>query len=399
MSKKNSTFEALEHCGLTCRKRQSHSTMIRVLHILAELNPSGAETMLKTAGSEWDQHRVSCEVLSTGAAPGIFADKLERAGYVIHYIAFKRSPLFFWRVFRLLRIGHYDVVHIHREGASFWLGLTAVAVQSTRVIRTIHSNFEYTGLLRFQRSLQRLLLRQLGVIHVAISPGVQKTEWLRFRNSTKVIRNWYDSARFVPPHATQRREARAFFGFSDSEFVLITVGNCSTVKNHAVVIEAIGTLTDFEDIRYLHVGKEQENNERELARILRIEDKIIFAGALDDVQVALYAADVFVMPSLYEGLGIAALEALATGLPAILANVRGLEDLKADYPGIVYVVPEVEALRDAIERLMVSKESQRRAVAKKYPVISEKLYGCQRGVREYAQLYAGGPLQWSPPSR
>ena len=79
--------------------------MIRVLHLLGALRPSGMEKMLLAAAPHWARHGVACSVLSTGDSPGSFAPTLKQAGYPIHHIPFHRAnPLpHAWQIFRLLR--------------------------------------------------------------------------------------------------------------------------------------------------------------------------------------------------------------------------------------------------------------------------------------------------------
>ncbi len=96
---------------------------MRVLHVLAELHPSGAESMLLSARPVFLENGFDGEILSTGRAVGPFASLLRAAGYKVHHIPFAKSPRFFLDVYRLMRRGGYDVIHLHTERANFWLGL------------------------------------------------------------------------------------------------------------------------------------------------------------------------------------------------------------------------------------------------------------------------------------
>ncbi len=66
---------------------------MRILHVLNELRPSGAETMLRAAAASWRQHGFTGEILSTGEVAGAYADALRLAGYRIHHLPFAKS----WR--------------------------------------------------------------------------------------------------------------------------------------------------------------------------------------------------------------------------------------------------------------------------------------------------------------
>ena len=96
---------------------------MKVLHILCELNPSGAETMLLCAAPTMQEYGIQSEILATGNIPGVFADTLENAGYKIHHIPFRKNIQFFISLYRLLKKENYDSVQIHTEQASFWITL------------------------------------------------------------------------------------------------------------------------------------------------------------------------------------------------------------------------------------------------------------------------------------
>jgi glycosyltransferase involved in cell wall biosynthesis len=128
---------------------------MRVLHVLNELRPSGAEVMLKLSRQQWRFHGVDPEILATGNIPGEYADVLRDAGYIIHHLRFSKHPEFFLRFRRFLRLHGFDVVHLHAERAFPYFALTAYAAGVHRVVRTIHNAFPFAGGLRRRRSAQR----------------------------------------------------------------------------------------------------------------------------------------------------------------------------------------------------------------------------------------------------
>lgn len=364
------------------------SQPLRVLHLLGELKPSGAETMLVAAAPLFQNEGVELEVLSTGAVTGPYAARFEQAGYRLHHIPFSRSLGFFLKVRRLMQAGRYDVIHLHVEAANFWFGLVALSVKVPVVLRTIHNNFAFSGILQWRRGLQRRLLNRLGVRHVAISTSVRNTEQRHYRLPTTLILNWYDSLRFIKTQSEARATARKYFGLIDADFVIATIGNCSPIKNHIAVIEAMSILPVGMRPFYLHAGiEEQGEPERALAQRLGVADRIRFLGSVDNVLPMLQAADGYVMPSKYEGFSIAALEALGTGLPAAFFDVEGLKDLREGFPDLVYTDITAQGVAVGIKTLMQMPLDQREAIRSKYPSIAQHLYGIERGVREYLALY------------
>jgi glycosyltransferase involved in cell wall biosynthesis len=382
---------------------------VKILHVLNELQPSGAESMLRLAAGPWHERGLQLEVLSVGTCVGPYADVLAAAGYRIHHLPLHPVRPFLEGYSRLLRAGKYDAVHVHPERANAVLATIARTVGRAGVVRTVHNVFAFDGRLRLERRLQRAALRGLGVVHVAIGESVEVSEKTHFGNRTVRVHNTFDEARFRPPTPAERRASREAFGLGSAEFAVAVVGNCSRVKNHRALIEALATAA-APPARLLHVGLEAEEDtgERALAEELDILDRTQFLGFVDDVVSVLHAADCVVMPSLYEGLSIAALETLGVGVPAVLADVPGLRDFRAHVPGIWWSAPRAPALADAIAAVADLDVVARRRRGEEAAVAVRTHFGVERHVESYVSLYRsvarrrrrpGRPTRSTPPGR
>lgn len=360
---------------------------MKVLHILNELKPSGAENMLLSAAPFWKDHGVSCEILATGLSEGEFAQTLRASGYQVHHLPRRQFAAYFLKLRKFVKSGKYDIVHQHAEGASYWSGLTCLTA-GAKLVRTIHNNFAFTGNLRLRRSLQRRHLESLGTKFVAIAQGVQATEKIRFGIQAQIVLNWIDTNRFRAIAAQERTDARKRFGFTDRDIVLITIGNCSEVKNHKALIRALASLSDLPQIRYLHVGIEDEHaSEQQLVGELGLADRVTFCGWTPNAREILVAADLFVMPSLYEGFSIAALEAIGLGLPCLLSRVDGLRDLESIFPNLIYTTIDASEIAEAIRSFYKLSPDSRQELSSTYPGIVQERFSAKRGVNEYCNIY------------
>ena len=363
---------------------------MRVLHILCELKPSGAETMLRGSALFWRSHRIESEILSTGRELGEYAAALAAAGYRIHHLPFTRSPLFLAQVYRFFRRHSYDAVHIHSERANFWYAALAWVSSHARLIRTVHSVFPFEGALRVKRLMQRAIARRLfHVTTIAISPTVQACEAKTFHNPSLLIPNWFDSQRFRPIGVERKRAAREKFGLAADDTVIVSVGNCAACKNHNAILRALALDGPRTDLAYLHVGREAgAGDERSLAADLGISARVRFMGSMDDISPALAAADVFVMPSLYEGFGVAAVEAMGAGLPVILSDAPGLKDLRKYADGIQWIHPTADDLMRALNQFRKTPAPDRYAVGAELSRAAHRSFGTEAGAGRYAELYA-----------
>jgi len=306
---------------------------MKVFHVLGSIERSGAEVMLRQAAPDFSAAGIEFIALATGASSGQYVDEFNRAGIRTVHAPFKKSLCYLWEVRRIMNESKCDVVHVHTERAAFWYELVARLAGVKRVVRTVHSTFEFTGNLRLRRSIGRRTAQLLlKVTHVFISDSVARNESERFGTRGVLIPNFVDEREFYPAKEVEQPAVRRTLGLTQEAFVLVSVGRCTSVKNHSAVLRALAGLRESGiDAVYLHVGSgPDEAAERELASELGVAPYVRFMGELDDVRGVLIAADVFVMPSLYEGVGNAALEAAACCLPLVVSDSPGLRDLVED---------------------------------------------------------------------
>jgi glycosyltransferase involved in cell wall biosynthesis len=337
---------------------------MRVLHVLGELRASGAEVMLRDAVPLFRSFSIEPLMLATGGRIGDFAEQYVAAGVKVRHLPFERKWRYLHAFYRLVRAEELDLVHVHTERANFVLGLAARAA-GVPVVRTIHSVFSYQDRLKQQRRLERWLLRKFGIRHISIGPSVEDNERRRLKNPTTRVDNWIGPD-FRPPDAEERLAARTAFEVPESAVVIATLGQCSEVKNHQAVLEALGLCAVHagRPLIYLHAGYgPMEAHERELARNLHEVANIRFLGRVAEVRQLLWATDIYCMPSLYEGVGNAALEAIACGVPAVLSRVPGLVDVAEPAAGVQFVEPTAPGVAAGIAALLRDLGAARANVA------------------------------------
>ena len=345
---------------------------------------------MHTARDLWIGQGVDCELVAVGDSVGDFEPTLEQSGYRIHHLKPSRFSLLFG-FFVLLLKRKPDVVHIHTERASFWLALESRLLRK-RVVQTVHNIFNFSDSLQTERRIQRRIARSLGVKFVAVGPDVAKHELLHFGNNAEVIWNWVDLEKFSPPTQDERSEARRALGLSESDFTVITVGNCWPQKNHSLVIHAMALPTTPPDVVYLHVGDDSVGigaEERILATKQSITSRIRFLGTRSDVARLLHASDLFLMPSEHEGIGLAAVEALACNVPVLLGNSPGLHDLHLLSSEVRLTDVDARAISEAIaEAHQMSRAGDMHFEGRE---VATLWFDPTRGVTRYAEVYRGQP--------
>jgi len=328
----------------------------KVLHVMAELRPSGAEVMLKLAAPYWRKLGCELQAVATASVPGEFSAQLEDAGFTIFHAPLRRRWKLIpsaYRLFALFKRERPDVVHVHTEGMCV-VPIALAALAGARIFRTVHNNFRFEGRLRRRKAWERLLCRALGCRFIAISSSVQETERSLYGNSSDLLWNWFDASTFRPPSDDERAAARSKLGLDSSQLVLVSVGNGSDIKNYAAIIRALAELGD-PNLTYLQVGNPHpEGTDRTLAHKLNISSQVRFCGPSHQVRDFLWASDIYLMPSLFEGFGLSAVEAMACALPCLLADGPGLADFRSLAPGLTYCPPNTRGVTEGLRKILAN---------------------------------------------
>jgi glycosyltransferase involved in cell wall biosynthesis len=208
----------------------------------------------------------------------------------------------------------------------------------------------------FNRAVDCVVAISAGVADSLAAAGVD-------RSSVTVVPSGVDCERFRPPSADERARARARFEISDGEIAIVAVGALEPRKGHRYLIEAIAALADSGVALKCLIagdGSIRADLEREITK-LGCAGRAVMLGRIEDPRELLWASDIFAMPSLNEGLGVAALEAMACGLPAIVSAVGGLREVvEHESSGILVEPARADEIGAAIARLASSADLRTR---------------------------------------
>lgn len=206
----------------------------------------------------------------------------------------------------------------------------------------------------FRRNLGRIISPCWGTKVIAISEAVKKHLMIDFYVPAEKIA--------LVPNGINIKQFKVSSKRTDIKHTDRTVGiiaRLSTIKGHSYLIDAmVQVLEEFSNARLFIFG--QGNIKYELikqAKKLKIDDKIFFLPAVSNTAEILQEVDIFVMPSLQEGLGLSILEAQACSVPVIASNVGGIPSIvKHDVTGLLVPPKDSSALAGAIMRLMEDRE-------------------------------------------
>jgi glycosyltransferase involved in cell wall biosynthesis len=299
---------------------------IRILHVLGALNRGGAETFIMNVYRNIDRKRVQFDFIIHTEEKCDYTDEIINMGGRIYSIPKYKGTNHYqyinrWREFYNAH-KEYKIVHGHmRSTASIYLkiaknfGIISIAHS--------HSTSSGTGIAAIAKNLLQIPLKYRADFLFACSYDAGK--WL-FHNKVNsnnffVVKNGIDVMKYVFDDKI-RKKIRAEFEIDNDIFVIGHVGRFSCSKNHEFLVKIFFEYEKLDNkCKLLLVGKGPEiDSTREIVNKLKLTDKVIFAGVRDNVNEILQAMDFFVFPSKFEGLGIVAIEAQATGLYCLVSD-------------------------------------------------------------------------------
>lgn len=301
----------------------------RVLVVGMTDNPGGIEALVMNTIASVDPDRIRFDILANSEALA-FEDRLKEYGAAIHRItARRRSRARFYRdLDDVLRrtAGAYDAVWENMNT----LGNIDYLIHAKRYgipVRIIHchNSGNCDGFVRgVLHKGNRLRIRRYATHYWSVSD--EASAWFYGRDfrrlpNYRVITNAIDSARFAYD-AAARREIRAKLGIPSSAVVVGNVGRVQRQKNQIEILETLGALTERGvDAHALIVGGGELRDELfSRSKSLGLDGRLHITGRVEDSAPFYSAMDVFMFPSLHEGLSIALLEAQANGLPLLLSD-------------------------------------------------------------------------------
>lgn len=295
---------------------------------------------------------------------------LTEYGCNVFDIKFQRTPLTKQnylackKLKSLIKKEKYDLIHTHTPVASFCVRLVCMNLKDVKVIYTVHGfHFFKEAPLKswlIYYSLEKIAAHWTDGILTMNEEDYINAQKLKLRkpNSIYCTRGvGINLEKFKPQNTIDKNKLREYYGYKESDFILIYVGELSRRKNQKLLINALSVLKDqIPNIKLLLVGSGPlELDYKKHVFKLGLVDTVEFLGYRTDVPNLMALSDIGVSSSRQEGLPVNIMEAMATGLPLIVADSRGNRDLVKDGEnGFVVSKDNTYQFADAISRLYAS---------------------------------------------
>ena len=369
---------------------------VQLLPLLTGVQRVSLDELARLDPARYDRHLVCKE-------PGPLTEAAAAVGVRCHVVptlvrsARPRSDVrAYLDLRRVMRAGRFDVVHTQSSKSGVLGRLAAAAERVSAVVHTVQG-FGFVAardpltrrlFLEAERAAGRrsdavIVLhdedRRIAVGQVGIPP-----------DRVRVLPNGVDVHRFGPLPPARRAAVRAAaYGVADDRPVVICVGRLWPQKNPRAFVATAGRLSSrFPDARFVMVGDgELRAAVQADVAAAGLADRVRLLGWRDDVPDLLAAADLFLLPSLWEGLPLVLLESLACGTPAVASDIPGNRAAVAAGVDGELAPPEPDRLAAAVARLLADP-ARRRAFGEAGRAKVTRDFDVDDRVRRIEALYA-----------
>ena len=295
---------------------------VRVLHILQRMEAGGTQALLMNIYRKIDRTKVQFDFLVEYPDKQFYDDEIKEFGGKVYYSTVRKDfnlPKFSNMLKKILMYEYpYKIVHMHTYSIGYFC--LKVARQCGVPVRIAHSHNNET--VHDIKYLPKLALQKIYTIYATdlFACSEEAGKYLFKDKPFHVLKNAIDSEKFIADEKI-RKDIRRELGL-EGRFVVGHVGRLHPQKNHEDLIDVFNEIKKREsnaEMILVGTGPLEEKIKSKVAE-MRLSKSVYFLGNRKDMNRIFHAMDVFVFPSLFEGLGIVAIEAQAAGIPIVCSE-------------------------------------------------------------------------------
>lgn len=328
---------------------------MRIIQVMPEFGLAGAEIMCESLMYELSKMGNDVCAVSLYDYHSAITERLEKKGIQVVYLG-KKTGLDIGIIIKLSQLFkkyHPDVIHTHRYVMKYVLPAAKIA-KVKRIVHTVHNVAEKENFKR-DRFFYHIGYKIGGVIPVALSEEVRDTVLKVYglkKQNVPVVYNGINLKKY---------NIKSNYSFGD-EIKLLHIGRFAEAKNHENLINIFKELSnEFGTLKLYLIGEGTlEPKIKSQVKKLNLENKVVFVGITDQISDYLYNSDIFVLPSLFEGMPMTLIEAMASALPIVTTNVGGITSMLTNNVEALLSEPENTAIYNNIKRMLLDENLRKR---------------------------------------
>ncbi len=349
-----------------------------IVIILPSLTIGGAESMVYQLVSELIKKELNLTVICIATKKDTYYERaLEKKNVNIIYLNNDSKSDFktLAKIYNILNKIKPNIIHTHLHTCIY--GIPWALTHKVKFFHTIHSDPEFEFSKKIIK-IMKFMYKNDIIVPIAISDVIKQKANLLYKvplEKIKVAYNPVDTDKFY----LKNKISKNFIRF-------VNVGRLNENKNQKMLIEAFFEVQkEFPNTKLALIGDGVlRKNLEEQVKKNKLEDKVEFYGNIDYVEKILNKSDIFVLTSIYEGVPISIIEAMACGLPIIATNVGGIKDI-VNKNGIL--IEDLNGLVDGMKKLIIDKSL--REYMSDNSLNESKKYNKVNVAEKYLEIYDG----------
>lgn len=306
--------------------------MKRILHVVSKMDRAGQETLIMNLYRNIDRTKIQFDFLCTNPDKGDYDDEIVSLGGIIHILPTQKKAIKYFDYIRsvfstanYLRQLNYNTIHLHNYHAFsslIWVSAAKLAGIENIILHCHNTCAPRPSL----HKICRPLLNLFSFNRFACSRDASR--WMYGNKESKIILNGIEPKKFEF-NLEQRNILRRELGLKDSTTAILHIGRFNYQKNHIYLLDIFKAFHNFHpDSKLLLIGKgELETDIKGHISSLDLNDGVELLGIRNDIPSILNACDLFLFPSLFEGLSVVLVEAQASGIPILTTKNLAAETI------------------------------------------------------------------------
>lgn len=398
IKRSNKEFMETEHTDLVSiddvllkKGINNSSDKIKVLHTIRQGSFGGGETYLFNLVTNLDKNKFEPVVLSFSS--GAMVNELRKINIKTYIVKTERPFDFsvYHRVKRIMENECIDILHIHGTRAGSNTIIQALKMNLISMY-TVHGWSFHEGVSGVMNKVriwsEKFLTEKADLVVCGSQSDLSTGRSISPEGSYKLIYNSINTNLYNPENDV--KNIRDEFGFTEKDVVVLFIARLTYQKDPLTFVNAAKLVLDkIPDAKILIVGEgELRKDCVELSKTLNIHDKIKFSPFRQDVKNVLYSSDIYVLPSLWEVVPLALLEAMAMKKACVATNIKGTnEALKDSFNGLMFGVGNFVELADKIIAL-INDGAQRKKFGETARETVVRQFDLKKLIKENEQVYS-----------
>jgi len=337
------------------------TTKKKILFLLQGLQIGGLENVVYNLSKAVNAKGIFDVEICCYDTLGTYLEDLEREGVKVHYIARKRG--FDWtypfKVAGLIRNRKIDVLHAHNYTACFYGALAAFLARKPMIYTEHDHSYASSAYVSIVGKILKKITSKRVCVSVEVKNALKKFGTI---DDIEVVYNGIDENIFKSIGSEEKANKRQDLGFKKEDTLLGVVGRLDEMKNQTILLDMLAQLKQTApNAKLIIVGRgKTELFLKSKVEKMGLTKNVSFMGEIRNVHNVLSMLDIFLLPSLSEGLPLSIIEAMASGLPVIASKVGGIPELITnDLNGYLVEAGNKNAFMEATEKLVKNTNTQK----------------------------------------